>query len=71
MTVAQFTAGDWVDTQGRGWVAYITGVDDLDPRSLTGQLVEIDGKPYSVQGVETFAIRNVTGKPFGLLVGER
>lgn len=67
----QLTAGDWYHASGRGWVATFPGVPGLDPRTLNGAQVEIDGKPYTVQGVETFAIHDATGKPFGLLVGDR
>jgi len=68
-TPRALTADDWYQ-RGRSWVAVFSGVPDLDPRSLRGQQVEIDGKVHLVLGVETFAIHNVTGKPFGLLVGE-
>lgn len=69
--VLKLNAGDWY--QGtHGWVATFPGIPDIDPRPLSGQHVEIDGHLYTVRGVETFAIHNVTGKPFGLLVeGER
>lgn len=67
----RLTAGDWHQIAGKGWAASFPGIPGLDPRSLHGQQVEIDGETYAVLGVETYAISNVTGKPFGLLVGER
>lgn len=69
--MTEFTAAGWFEIRGRGWVASIAGIDDFDPRTLVSQQVEVDGKSYVVRGVETFAIANVSGKPFGLLVGER
>lgn len=65
-----FTALDWFEVRSRGWCAVIGGIPELDPRGLTGRPVEIDGKRYTVQGVETKGV-NPTGKPFSLLVGER
>lgn len=68
-----FTATEWWELRGRGWVANIDGVEGLNPRTLTGQQVEIDGKTYAVLGVETFAMmdRSVVGLSFGLLVASR
>lgn len=63
-------ADDWYESP-RGWVATFRGFADLDPRPLSGQRVMVDGRSYTVLGVETFAISNATGQPFGLLVGER
>ncbi len=72
-TPLNLTAGDWYQIRGRGWVATFPGVDGLNARELHGQRVVIDGKTYTVLGVETHAMPDaaVTGKPFGLLVGER
>ena len=67
----RLTAGGWCEINGRGWVATFPGAPGFDPRPLTGQQVMIDGKAYMVHGVETFAIPDASGKPFGLLVGER
>ena len=67
----RLTGGDWYEITGRGWVATFRGAPGFDPRPLTGQQVLIDGKAYTVHGVETFAIPDASGKPFGLLVGER
>jgi hypothetical protein len=67
----QLAAGDWFHLKGRGWVATFPGSPGFDPRPLLGEQVAIDGTPYTVQGVETFAIFDVTGKSFGLLVGDR
>jgi len=69
----EFHAVEWWELRGRGWVANVDGVAGLNPRELTGQTVQIDGKAYTVIGVETFALldRGVVGKPFGLLVGQR
>ncbi len=44
------------------------GIEGLDPRTLQGQIVNIDGAAYRVTGVETFAIMDATGTNFGLAV---
>lgn len=67
----RLTGGAWHEVTGRGWVATFPGAPGFDPRPLVGQQVLIDGKAYTVRGVETFAIPDASGKPFGLLVGER
>jgi hypothetical protein len=66
-------AVDWFELRGRGWVAVIDGVDGLNPRSLVGQQVAIDGVLRTVRGVETHAVPDhaVTGRSFGLLVDRR
>lgn len=64
-----FHADDWFIITGRGLVAVIRehGLDD--PGVLSGQRVEIDGKPYDVTGVETHAVHHGHRKrPVGLLV---
>jgi hypothetical protein len=68
-----FQAIEWWELRGRGWVANIAGIEGFNPRPLVGQQVQIDRKPYTVRGVETFCLRDagVVGLPFGLLVGER
>ena len=66
-----FTAADWFEIRGRGWCAAIAGIDRFNPRPLVGQQVEIDGKTYTVQGVETHCIPDPSGHPFGLLVDAR
>lgn len=62
-------AGDWYQGQ-HGPVATFDGIPDFDPRPLVNRQVEIDGRVYTVRGVETLAIHNAAGKPFGLLVEE-
>jgi hypothetical protein len=64
-----FSALDWYEISGRGWVAIIDPVGDYDPRVLVNQLVTISGSRYLVKGVETPMIFNPTGRVFGLLVG--
>lgn len=68
-----FAAVDWYDAPGdRGRVAVIPGRPDYDPRPLVGQLVTINGVPYFVKGVETFATATQrAGASFGLLVEQR
>jgi hypothetical protein len=67
----ELTAARWYQVNGPGSVATFPGIDDLDPKSLLQQRVTIDGKEYIVLGVETQAVSNTTGKPFGLLIAER
>ena len=64
---------EWWRLPGRGWVANIAGIDRFNPRPLVSQQVQIDGKTYTVRGVETLCLTDVdvVGLPFGLLVGER
>ena len=65
----KFTAVEWWELRGRnaGPVANIAGIPGFDPLPLVGQQVEIDGKPYTVRGVEWDLVSSV-GKPFALLV---
>jgi hypothetical protein len=63
-----FSASDWYEIPGRGWVAIIDPVGNYDPQVLVNQLITISGSRYLVKGVETPAIPNPTGKVFGLLV---
>lgn len=44
------------------------GVKGLNPNHLVGQTVKINGDSYKVIGAETFAIKDVVGKPFSLVV---
>jgi len=64
----RLVAADWYQIPGRGWVAVFAGIDGFNPRPLTGQTVEIDGRCYVVRGVETRMIPDPSGHPFGLLV---
>lgn len=77
-----FTADEWFNITGRGWVAAFKNCHQLPegmktPAVLTNRYVRIDGKEYWVTGVEMFVIG--IGAPsynrnhsFGLLVrGER
>ena len=66
--MVQLVAGVWYGITGRCRVATFGGIDGFDPRPRPGQQVEIDGKEYTVLGVETPAISDATGRPFGLLV---
>lgn len=66
----RLTAGDWY-LSSQGPVATFAGIPGVDPRPLVNLEVEIDGRVYTVRGVETFAIRDASGKPFGLLVEEK
>src|SRR5262245_22823806 len=52
-----------------GNVVYtFAGIQGLDPRTLKGRRVEIDGYLFDVLGVETYAIVDATGTNFGLAV---
>lgn len=42
------------------------GIEGLNPRSLIGQEVIVDGLRYVVRGADTFAIMDATGTNFGL-----
>ena len=66
----RFTAIEWWELRGRGWVANIDGITGFNPRPLVGQQVEIDGTVYTVKGVETYMIPDPSGMPFGLLVAQ-
>ena len=66
----EFTAEDWFTIPGRGGAAAIAGIPGLDALTLLGQRVKIDGKVYSVKGVEWNLVQSV-GRKFSLLVGER
>jgi hypothetical protein len=68
MTSREFQAADWFTITGRGRVAAIKGIPGLNPGDLLNTEVLIDGKPYFIRGVETFAIPDPTGRDFGLLV---
>ena len=48
--------------------AAFRGVPGLNPNHLVGETVEINGDRYKVIGAEVFATKNVTGKPFSLVV---
>lgn len=52
----------------RGTLFTFVGVPNLNPRPLVGHVVQIDGAPYRVIGVETYAVYDATGMNFGLLV---
>lgn len=41
-------------------------IKDLDPRTLVGKVVNLDGNPYEVLGVETFAMQDATGTRFAI-----
>ena len=61
-------AEEWITIAGMR-AAVIAGIPGFDPRTiLPGQRVVIDGDPFTVKGVETYRIVDVTGRPFSLLV---
>lgn len=70
----ELKATDWYEIKGRGKVAVIDQMpeDEYDPNNFEGQTVLIDGKQYTVAGVESFAIGRSREHPyrlgFGLLV---
>lgn len=57
----------WQTVNGYPWAAF-EGIPEFDPRTLRGQSVIIDGKPFTVRGVEVYAVVNPAGMRFGLLV---
>lgn len=75
-----FKADDWYEIKDRGQVAAIGMLPEAfyeqyyDPDELKGELVEIDGKVYKVEGVESFCIYRSIDFPYrhsvGLLVTE-
>ncbi len=67
MPQIELQSADLIVVTGRP-VFTFTGVPGLDPRSLEGQAVTIDGHRYGVLGVETYAIVDATGHNFGLMV---
>ena len=69
-TLREFVAEDWFEIPGRGAAAVIAGIPGLDALTLLGQRVKIDGKVYSVKGVEWNLVQSV-GRKFSLLVSER
>ncbi len=46
----------------------IDGIKGLDPRTLKGQYVLVDGDPFNVLGVEVFMVNDPTGMEFGMVV---
>lgn len=62
------TSADVVEVKGRGTMYTFHAVPKLNPRLLLQQLVMIDDVVYRVRGVESYALYDVTGLPFGLLV---
>jgi len=66
-----FTAASWYEIEGRGKVACVINPvcweKGHDP--FRGQIVIIDDQPYTVLGVESFALPTIgEGRPIGLLV---
>ena len=59
-----------VDIPGRGWLHIVSGASEVDPDTLVGRQILLNGKPVRVRGVETFAVGRPypPGLPFGLLV---
>jgi hypothetical protein len=66
--IPQLHAQDWFTIAGRGRVASFAAIEGFNPRTLLNQDVLIDGKLYHVVGVESYALKDVTGCNFGLLV---
>jgi translation elongation factor EF-Tu-like GTPase len=68
--VLHFTNGEWFNISGRGWV-YATEMPEDYDESLLNKSVLIDHQPYTITGVEMFAIANnklYVGRRVGLLV---
>ena len=63
------TSVDTFHITARGIVHTFEGISGLNPRPLKGQRVIINGKFYTVEGVETYALLDATGHAFGLCVG--
>jgi hypothetical protein len=70
-------AQDWYTITGRGLMAAIGELPEgfYDPRQISkGERVLIDGTPYTVRGVEAFAVfcspEHPYRHPFSLLVKE-
>lgn len=63
----KLTSADSFTIQGVGHVKTFLGVDGLNPRTLVGQPVNIDGEDRIVRRVETHAVMDPTGMNFGLL----
>lgn len=54
-----FTALEWFEIRGRGSAAVVKlrkGTTIREARRLLGDRVTVDNKPYTVRGVETFAL---------------
>ena len=71
-----FSADDWVYIPGRGWAA-ITQCPEYWDKNLPpngwglGDEVLIDGRLYTVRGIESYAMPSLSkGTPIGLLVGD-
>lgn len=73
--VEEFPVRDWFTVTGRGLAATIDMPEgEWDPRALSGRRVMLDGKVYSVRGVEMHMIPVSPERPYkgpiGLLVKE-
>jgi len=69
--VRSYSAIDWYEIKGRGKVASVINDQEFerDTRHLWGEEVLIDGLPYIVRGVESYALQTIrVGAPIGLLV---
>ncbi len=64
---ADLTSADLIVVNGLPAFIF-SGVPHLDPRTLREQNVMIDGQPYFVMSVETYALYDATGTNFGLMV---
>ena len=63
------TSADLICVKGQSHPVFtFYGVADLDPRTLKGEIVTIDGHLYEVLSVETYALMDATGTNFGLMV---
>jgi len=51
----EFTATDWFNISGRGWVATLTLEEDVYSSEIFNTEVVIDNKIYFVTGIESFA----------------
>lgn len=66
----EFIAEDWYEIKGRGRVASVRNPARFkrDECPYIGQTVLIDGVPYVVKAVESFALGEIReGAPIGLL----
>ncbi len=64
---ADLTSADLIVVNGKPAFTF-SGVPHLDPRTLIERNVMIDGQPYFVLSVETYALYDATGTNFGLMV---
>ena len=64
----ELTSIDSHEVLGRGTIYVIAGIQGFNPRALVLERVTVDGRAARVRGVETFALVDPSGFPFGLLL---